>query len=189
MRRLKAIIQSGWPEEKDQVPQDIRMYFTFRDELTVEDDMIFKGMRLVIPTSLRAEIKQKLHASHMGIESCLRRARECVFWPGLNAELKDFISSCEICQKHAISQQRETLIMHPQPSYPWERVGCDIFEYKDKNVLVTTDYYSTFWEVDQLKSLSSSQVILKLKAHFARHGIPQVLITDNGPQFSCERTR
>lgn len=58
---------------------------------------------------LRGEIKVKLHSSHLGIESCLRRARECVFWPGMNAELKDFIMRCEMCQKHAQAQQRETI--------------------------------------------------------------------------------
>lgn len=104
----------------------------------------------------------------------------------MNAELKDLIAGCEVCQKHAHSQQRETLSPHPEPSYPWERVGCDIFEFKAKNFLITVDYYSNFWEVDQLKSMTSNQVILKLKSHFARHGIPRILISDNGPQFTSE---
>lgn len=149
LQRLKTIILSGWPQDKRKLPQDMCVYFTYRDELAVEDNLISKGLRLIVPMSLRGEIKATLHSSHLGIESCLRRARECVFWPGMNAE-KDLIAGCEICQKHAHSQQRETLSPHPEPSYPWERVGCDIFEFKRKNFLITVDYYSNFWEVDQL---------------------------------------
>ncbi|KAM7281464.1 uncharacterized protein ISCGN_006128 [Ixodes scapularis] len=104
----------------------------------------------------------------------------------MNAEIKDHISACNVWQKHAPAQQRETQKPHPRPDFPWERVGCDIQEHKNKHFLVTVDYYSNFWEVDQLNSLTSAHVIRRLKAHFARHGIPSVLITDNSSQFACE---
>ncbi|XP_040356411.1 uncharacterized protein K02A2.6-like [Ixodes scapularis] len=186
LQKLTAVILTGWPQERHNVAPEIRMYFPFRDELVVEDDIVYKGQRLVIPKALRGEIKEKLHSSHMGIESTLRRARDSIFWPSMNAEIKDHISACNVCQKHAPAQQRETLKPHPRPDFPWERVGCDILEHKNKHFLVTVDYYSNFWEVDQLNSLTSAHVIRRLKAHFARHGIPSVLITDNGSQFACE---
>lgn len=88
------------PEEKP--------YFPFRDELAVEGDLIYKGQRLVVPAALRDEIKQKLHASDMGMESTLQRARDCVFWPQMNAEVKDYITACEICQAHSYRQQKKT---------------------------------------------------------------------------------
>ncbi|XP_077519760.1 uncharacterized protein LOC144129452 [Amblyomma americanum] len=124
----------------------MQVYYPFRDELTVEDDFIYKGLRLLVPMSLRREIKEKLHAAHMAIESCLRRARKCVFWPRMNAELKDYTTRCEVCQKHSPSLQRETLVPHPEPKYPGERVGGDIFEHKGNNFLVTVDYFSNYWE-------------------------------------------
>ncbi|XP_042148029.1 uncharacterized protein K02A2.6-like [Ixodes scapularis] len=186
LQKLAMVILAGWPQDRNNIPPEIRMYFPFRDELVVEDGIVYKGQRLVVPKALRREMKEKLHSSHMGVASTLRRARDSIFWPSMNAEIKDHISACEICQKHTPAQQRETLKPHPEPNFPWERVGCDILEHKGKHLLVTVDYYSNFWEVDQLNSLTSAHVIRRLKAHFARHGIPRVLVTDNGPQFACE---
>ena len=79
-----------------------------RDELTVQDGVIFRGQRIVVPVSLRRHMKQKLHASHLGAESCLRRARETILWPGMNAEEKELIASCETCRKYETSNQKES---------------------------------------------------------------------------------
>jgi hypothetical protein len=54
---------------------------------------------------------------------------------------------------------------------------------------VTTDHHSNFFEYDLLKSESAEEVILCLKRHFARYGIPQSVISDNGPQFSSSMFR
>ncbi|XP_040071826.1 uncharacterized protein K02A2.6-like [Ixodes scapularis] len=186
LQKLTIVIRTGWPQERHNIEPEVRMYFLFRPELDLEDDILYKGQRLVIPKALRGEMKEKLHSSHMGIESTLRRARDSIFWLSMNAEIKDHISACNVCQKHAPAQQRETLEPHPRPDFPWERVGCNIQEHYSKHFLITVDYYSNFWEVDQLSSLTSAHVIRRLKAHFARHGIPSVLITNNGSQFACE---
>lgn len=64
---------------------------------------------------------KRLHTAHTGIDSTLRRARECVYWPGLSADLKDYMSRCDACNTYAIAQPKE-----PHPN-PWQKVGCDIF--------------------------------------------------------------
>ena len=76
-----------------------------RDELAIQDGIIFRGQRIVVPVSLRLDMKRKLHASHLGVESCLRRARETIFWPGMNAEVKELIASCETCRKYETSPE------------------------------------------------------------------------------------
>ena len=53
----------------------------------------------------------------------------------------------------------------------------------DKPFLITVDYYSNFAKLDVLPKTTAGAVIRVLKAQFARHGIPNLLITDNGPQF------
>ena len=60
-----------------------------------------------------------------------------------------------------------------------------IFELKNKSYLITVDYYSNFWEVDKLPDTKARTVILKLKNHFTRYGYPEKVVSDNGPQFSC----
>lgn len=68
---VKSLILKGWPDDKGDLPVQATPYYSLRDELTVQDGLIFKGERLVIPATLRKEMKNKIHSSHMGIESCL----------------------------------------------------------------------------------------------------------------------
>ena len=78
------------------------------------------------------------------------------------------------------------MISHPVPSRPWQVLAVDLFELQGQDYLVTTDYYSNFFEVDKLVSKTSKEVIEKLKPHMARHGIPDKIVSDNGPQFSSQ---
>ena len=155
-----------------------------RDELTLQDGLIFKASPFVIPRSLHADMKARIHSSHLGTESCLRRARECIYWPGTSAEIKQYISACEICRElDTTSQPNEPLISHEVLSCPWERVGTDIFFLDGKEYLITIDYRRNFWEADRLLDSNASTVILELKSHYARHGIPDQVMSNNGPQF------
>ena len=67
------------------------IYFYVRDELTVQHCLLFKGERVVIPTSLRLDMVKRIHSSHIGVECCLRRARASLHWPGMNSQVKDFM--------------------------------------------------------------------------------------------------
>ena len=183
LQALKAIILRGWPDDRSQLPEQTTPYFSMRDELSLHDGVIFRGQRIVVPVSLRKDMKQKLHASHLGTESCLRRARETIFWPNMNAELKEMIAACETCRTYETSHHKESLMPHKIPNRPWEQVAVDLFELNKKEYMITVDYYSNFWEIDRLTSTTSSAVVLKLKNHFARYGCPNRFISDNGPQF------
>ena len=155
-----------------------------RDELTLQDGLIFKANTVVIPRILHADMKARAHSSHLGTESCLRRACECIYWPGMSAEIKQYISACEICRElDTTSQPNEPLISHEVLSCPWERVGTDIFFLDGKEYLITIDYRRNFWEADRILDSNASTVILELKSHYARHGIPDQVMSNNGPQF------
>ena len=180
---------AGWPTTKKEVPPSITPYFDYRDELTVQGGIILRGERVVIPCSLRLDIKNKLHAGHFGINSCLRRARELVFWPGMSSDIRQTIERCSTCAMYCDRQAAEPLVMNEVPERPYATVACDLFTIQGRDYLVTVDCYSTFIEVDNLTSTTSKAVIAKLKQHFARHGIPDVVISDNGPQFSSEDFR
>ena len=91
LRTLKTTILTGWPEQREQVPINIREYWVYREELTVHNGVLFKGSRVIIPRIMRPEFKSKLHSSHQGVEACLRKARDTVFWPIMNAEVLDQI--------------------------------------------------------------------------------------------------
>ena len=61
LQSLKAVILNGWPSQKESLPTELYHYFNIRDELAAQDGVIFKGPKRIIPTSLRPEIKEKLH--------------------------------------------------------------------------------------------------------------------------------
>ena len=76
--------------------------------------------------------------------------------------------------------------LQPQslPDRPWQRIAADLFLFEVRNYLLTVDYYSRYTELDLLPSTTSSTVIDALSAHFARHGLPEVFVSDNSPQFA-----
>ena len=102
----------------------------------------------------------------------------------MNADLKEYISACSIFRSHETSQQREILMPHDVPERPWAKVGTDLFSISDTSYLIVVDYYSNFWEVDKLDNTDSVTVIKKMKTHFARYGIPDQVVSDNGPQYT-----
>ena len=131
---LKSVILQGWPREKCDAPAQMTPCYSVRDELSVQDGLIFRGERVVIPKALCGDIKQRVHSSHMGAESCLRRARECIFWPGMNADIKEMITACETCRKYEVSQQKESLMPVETPSRPREKIGIDLFSFDNKDL-------------------------------------------------------
>ena len=107
-------------------------------------------------------MKQKLHASHPGTESCLRRPRETKFWRNMNAKVKEMIATCKTCPRYEAGDQEESLIPHKAPIRPWEQVGVDLFELNKKEYMITGDYYGNFWGIDRITSTTSSAVVFKL---------------------------
>ena len=184
MKILSNVIMAGWPNDRHDVPPEARPYFDYRDELTVQDGIVYWGDRIVVPKSMRLEMKQKVHIGHLGINFCLRRARNTIFWPGMSFEIWNYIETCGTCATYGVKQPTESPMISEQPDRPWSKVASDLFSYGGKTFLVTVDCYSNFIEVDHLRNENSFTVICKLKAHFARQGIPDVLVTDNGSQFT-----
>ena len=186
LKLLKDTINHGWPD-KNCVPPLISEYFGVRDELAVTDGLIFRGERLVVPRSMKKAIVADIHVGHTGVDSCLRRSRESVYWPGMTNDIREFIQRCQQCREQEQGQAKETLRSHELPERSWQKVGADLFSINDKNYLVTVCYFSNFWEIDKLYDTTSRTVIQKLKNHFARYGKPDTLITDNASQFSSDR--
>ncbi|XP_044167088.1 uncharacterized protein K02A2.6-like [Acropora millepora] len=183
-QKLQEIIRSGWPENRAQVPECVRPYFDVRDELTIQNELIFKGQQIVVPAVLRKELMEKTHVSHIGIEGCTRRARDTLYWPRMTTEIKEYISKCDVCMTHRTSQGKEPILQHEFISRPWAKVAADLCEFDNRVLLVVSDYYSNYIVVARLNNLTSRAVIKELKAIFARFGVPDTLVTDNGAQFS-----
>ena len=186
LQQLTTVINEGWPEHRHECPAHVREYWTVKEDLSVINDIVFKGERIVLPKSLRSEMLNKIHTGHMGMEKCKERARMLFYWPHINMHIENMVSKCLVCQNYRRSNCKEPLIPHKIPSTPWEKVATDLFTLHNEDYIVVVDYYSRFFEFEKLNSITSKAVINKMKRIFATHGIPRETISDNGRQFVSE---
>ena len=149
----------GQPELKRDYPKLIDQFWPFRDEITAQDGILYKSQIVIILTSMRREMLEAIYYSHLGIASCLRRARDVLFWLGMLAQVKGFISKCSTCNEYSHRQCKEPLLNHPISSRPWSKLAIDLFVYDSVNYVVLVDYFSDFWEVAMLNNTISTSII------------------------------
>ena len=184
MQNGQPIVYASQAPTPAQAPECLRPYFDVRDELTIQNELVFKGQQIVVLAVLRKELMEKTHASHIGIQGSIRQARDTLYWPRITTEIKEYISRCDVCMTYRTGQGKEPILQHEFIAQPWPKVAADLYEFDNRVLLVVSDYYSNFIEVARLSSLTSRAVIKELKAVFARYGVPDTLVTDNGSQFS-----
>ena len=132
LQSVKMLIHHGWPEERSKSPLYTHSFWNNRDELTIQNGILFKGMKAVIPQALRHELIKITHSSHLGIEASLRKARDVIYWPGINAEICDFIGQCSTRNEMGQKQWKEPMTTHEISKRRWSRVGMDLFSCQDK---------------------------------------------------------
>ena len=130
-----------------------------------------------------------IHEPHLGVVKSKSRAREVIFWPGMSSQIEDKVSKCSICTTTQNRNPKEPMICVDLPDRPWAKIALDIFVLDHSHYLLTVDYYLKWIELVKMTELSSKYVISAMKSQFAKYGIPDELITDNGPQYACREFR
>ncbi|MPC22050.1 hypothetical protein E2C01_015056 [Portunus trituberculatus] len=77
----------------------------------------------------------------------LRRARQCIYWPGLEGDLQHYRASCTSYETHALSQPSETLIITPPPEYPFQSTVADMFQHERHSYMVYADRLTGWLEL------------------------------------------
>ena len=95
------------PSTIREVPSKIQPYWTFREELTMEDGIVLKGTHIVIPHKKCQAILNLIHEGHLGLNKCKLRAKDTVYWPGLNKQLEKLVLNCELCLKYSFSKHKQ----------------------------------------------------------------------------------
>ena len=182
---LMRFVKGGWPSTIKRVPSPLRPYWSYRDEISAEDDVLLKGHRIIVPASLQSDVLSKLHAGHQGSVKTKLRARTSVFWSNLNKDIDEVIQACNTCQEFLPQQPRETMIPSDLPPRPWHTIGTDLFLFDDDEYLLIADYYSKFQIVRKIpRGNSNSKTVADLARQvFGEHGVPEIVRSDNGPHY------
>ena len=157
-----------------------------KDNLSVQDGLAILSRRIIIPWAMRKEVLECLHSSHQGIDKTKRRARESVYWPSINSDIKNAVSSCEACTKYLPSQPQETMKTDPPPAYVFQQVSADLFYHAGITFLVYVDRLSGWPIVHSFcrSDPNATQIANVCREHFSDLGVPEKFRCDNGPQFT-----
>lgn len=114
--------------------------------LSVTDGIVCKGMKIVIPPSLRSHMLKLIHESHLGIVKCKHRAREVFYWPAMNTAIEKVVMNCPNRAMYQNKQSPEPLVPTIIPEIHYGEVGCNLFELEQKKDLIIVDYHSRYFD-------------------------------------------
>lgn len=177
-----CIMSNGWP--KSNSGPDFKSFYARRNELSTEEGCLLWGNRVVVPPAGQQRVLQELHEAHPGISTMKGIARSYVWWPNLDKDIESRVESCEICQVNRNKPCVAPLHVWPYPDKPWDRVHIDFAgPFMGNMFLVLIDAYSKWLEVRIMNSTTALATIAELRDIFTTHGLPRMLVSDNGCQF------
>ncbi len=189
---VAKVLTGDWSPQRSREVACLRQFYGVRDRLSVSQGLVTYtfdqgSVRLVIPEPLRQQVATHLHAGHQGLDSMLRRARQSVYWPGMDGDLQHLRSTCSACNAHAPSQSPEPLVITPPPEYPFQCTVTDLFQLEGNTYLVYADRLTGWLEIGHLpSSASSSKLMAHFRRFFARWGAPEEVSTDGGTNLVSE---
>ena len=161
------------------------------EEMSVENGIVLRGEKVVIPEELQKEIIQIAHETHVGRLKTAALIKETMWFPAIERKVNEELDGCHACQAVVNIPMREPLKMTELPQQPWTQLVTDFFgplpsgEY----LMLVQDTYSRFPVVEVLKSTAATPVIAALDRIMSLYGIPKELGSDNGPPYQSEAMR
>ncbi|XP_062713126.1 uncharacterized protein K02A2.6-like [Aedes albopictus] len=186
LRKVYRFVKHGWPKKRSDVKnKELLRYYDRQEALSIVEGIIMFSDRLVIPALYRKRCLVQMHKGHPGIQRMKAVARSFVYWPCLDEDIIDHVRACHGCASAARSPPKVTPEPWPKPTVPWQRIHVDYAgPLEGEFYLVTVDAYSKWPEIFPTKSITSKATINLLRSLFANKGMPQVLVSDNGTQFT-----
>ena len=216
MQQLICLISSVFPSNKNEMPENISQYWPVRDNLYMMDGVIMmkehvvlppslqetalQGFgpdntttRIVIPPALHNDVVRSLHSAHQGISSMTARAKACVYWPGITADIIKVRKSCSSCNRNMPSQAKMPPIVPHIPTSPFEAIAADYFDYMGSHYFVAADRLSGWVETQQIKvgtnQAGANGLCTALRRLMVTFGVPEELSSDGGPEFIADETQ
>lgn len=183
LSRVLSYSMNGWPGKVD---DEYLPFFQRREEISVDQEVLLWGMRVIIPQKLQERMLNEIHMEHLGIVRMKALARSYFWFPGIDSSIEAVCKSCSVCMSLKKDPPPSPLYPWKYPERPWDRIHIDFAEFKGQNYLVCVDAHSKWIEVINMSSTTSTKTVDVLREMFARYGIPRELTSDNGPQLVSE---
>ncbi|UYV75842.1 K02A2.6-like [Cordylochernes scorpioides] len=163
--------------------ETMKPFLSKLENFSVLQGCIFVDSRAVIPRTCQDQMLKLLHQSYIGINRMKSLARSSVWWPKMDSQIEEFVKECSPCMHHQTAPPAENTPW-PRTNQPWQRVHVDHFYFRGDCYLLVVDANSNWIEVFPVRGTTSQENIKLLRECFARYGLPQCLVSDNGPPFN-----
>ena len=181
LSRVRDKVKRGWIHTND---PKFRPYQRRYMELSVQSDCVLWGNRIIVPPAGQSRVLDVLHDGHPGICRMKELARSFVWWPGLKDDIQNKVQSCTQCQINQRSPAPQPLHPWEWPEHPWSRLHIDYAgPIRNRYLLVVIDSFSKWLDVAVVPLANSTNTIQSLRNIFSTHGLPQVIVSDNGAPF------
>ncbi|BHF58262.1 hypothetical protein SprV_0100121400 [Sparganum proliferum] len=163
-------VQTRWPTTA--LADDLRQLFLRRASLSAVDSCLMFANIVTIPYSLRPTVLRLFHAANPGTSRMKSIARSFAYWLGIDGDIDDLVRHCSRCQQAAKMPPRQPPVPWQPPEWPLSRVHIDFAgPLNGVSYLISVDSYSKWF---------ASATIAFLRRIFSQHGLPEVLVLDNG---------
>ena len=183
LTELKHFIKYGFPNRLNN--QNLKIFQSKANQLSIFDDCIMFGNRVFIPESLRTIVLNQIHDGHPGISAMKSIARSIIWYPNLDIDIENLVKSCNQCMAVA-AKPKKSNVQWPIPKRVWSRVHIDHFFFENHICLVVVDALSRYIECEIVKNTSAAETIEALRLVFSRNGLCDVIVSDNCSSFTAQ---
>ena len=181
---LSKVVQytrQSWPIT---ISESLKPYYNRANEISIECGVLMWGVRVIVPSKLQHRVLEMSHESHPGINKMKLLARSYCWWPGIDQDIQKLAKSCTACLSVAPTPAVSSLHPWLWPSKPWQRIHIDFASPMDGHMyFLVIDSHSKWPEIYEMTSTSTSRTIEILRRVFSVFGLPEQLVSDNGPKF------
>ncbi|CAH8637620.1 unnamed protein product [Dicrocoelium dendriticum] len=188
LKKAMHCVRTYWPNGG--IPMELRPFYHRRASLSAVDNCLMFGDRVVVPRKLQRQILQQFHTGHPGTSRMKALARSFVYWPEMDSENEKFCQQCESCQLAAKAPPKCQWQPWPKAEKPWQRIHVDYAgPINGQSYLVLVDSFTKWPDVIPVNNPTAQHTINELEKLFRYFSLPEVLVTDNGTQFTSTSFR
>ena len=184
-----------WEKTKSSEAQDGEKYHRWEGLVVDSEGRVIIPNDPEIRTLLISEAHDSPLVGHFGVDKTLELVQRHWHWRGIQNDVRDYVRSCLVCQRSKTFPAKPPGQLHPiVPSKPWEIVTLDFVVglpeepgSRFSQILVFVDKFTKYVALEpctkNIDAITTAQLFIKRIV--SEHGVPALVISDRGPQFTA----